>query len=186
MSKSKHEETLDAVKSAIKALEVLDEEQQKQAIRTITQLLGHAGVAGPNSDSSVGGTGSDGNLGGTPDITKMTPKAFLKTKKPVSDAERVTCLAYYLTHARDTQHFKTADITKLNTEAAQPALSNTTVAVDNATRSNQYLAIATGGKKQITPLGEAVVEALPNQDTVKTAIAEHGKRRRRKKAKKNS
>lgn len=180
MSKSKHEETLDAIKLAIKALESLDEEQQKQAIKTITQLLGHAtaGAEGLGSESN------DGGMAGTADITKMTAKAFMKAKKPMLDVQRVTCLAYYLTHAKSMPHFKTADITKLNTEAAQPALSNTTVAVDHATRTSQYLTTATGGKKQITPLGEAVVEALPNQEAVKAAVAEHGKPKRRKKAKK--
>jgi len=180
MSKPKHEETLDAIKSAIKALEVLDEERQKQAIKTISQLLGHAG----NVNEDTGSGGNDGAITGATDITKLTPKAFMKAKKPMFDVERVTCLAYYLTHVRGIPHFKTADITKLNTEAAQPALSNTTVAVDNATRTSQYLTTATGGKKQITPLGEAVVEVLPDQEAVKAAVAAHGKRKRRKKAKK--
>lgn len=180
MSKSKHEEILDAVKSAIKALEALDEAQQKQAIRTITQLLGQ--TESGNDDLGSG----NGETDRVSDITKLTPKAFMKAKKPILDTERVTCLAYYLLHARNIQHFKTADITKLNTEAAQSELSNPSVAVDNATRTSRYLASASGGKKQITPLGEAVVDALPNHDAVKAAIAEHGKRKRRKKAKKRS
>jgi len=178
MSKSKHEETLDAVKAAIKALEALDETQQKQALRTIRQLLGQTGNETDDQESDKGDENTD--------ITKQTPKAFMKAKKPSLDTERVTCLAYYLTHARNIQHFKTADITKLNTEAAQPALSNTTVAVDNATRTSQYLTSAPGRKKQITPLGEAIVEALPNHDAVKAAIADHGKIKRRKKSKKRN
>lgn len=146
-------------------------------------MLGHTNIVSDDSGSGTGGQIGDGGLVGG-DITKMTAKAFMKMKKPTSDVERVTCLAYYLSNAKGTQHFKTADITKLNTEAAQPALSNTSVAVDNATRGSQYLTIATGGKKQITPLGEAVVEALPDQNAVKAAIVEHGKKKRRKKAKK--
>src|SRR5436309_11534705 len=50
----------------------------------------------------------------------LSPKEFLRDKHPMTDVERVTCLAYYLAHYRDTPHFKTVDISTLNTEAAQP------------------------------------------------------------------
>src|ERR1700720_4579126 len=32
----------------------------------------------------------------------ISPKEFLRDKNPVTDVERVTCIAYYLTHYRDT------------------------------------------------------------------------------------
>src|SRR5438128_4773232 len=56
--------------------------------------------------------------------TELTPKQFLNEKQPANDIERVACLAYYLTHYRSIPEFKTLDISKLNTEAAQPKLSN--------------------------------------------------------------
>src|SRR2546429_7925043 len=37
----------------------------------------------------------------------MQPKEFLLDKQPKTDVERVACLAYYLTHYRETPHFKT-------------------------------------------------------------------------------
>jgi hypothetical protein len=55
-----------------------------------------------------------------------TPKQFLLEKEPRTDVERIACLAYYLTHYRDMPHFKTIDLNKLNTEAAQQRLSNPT------------------------------------------------------------
>ena len=48
-----------------------------------------------------------------------TPKEFMLQKQPNTDVERVACLAYYLAHYRDIPHFKTTDINKLNTDAAQ-------------------------------------------------------------------
>lgn len=54
----------------------------------------------------------------------MVPKEFMVQKRPRTDIERVACLGFYLTHYRDTPHFKTLDISKLNTEAAQPKFTN--------------------------------------------------------------
>lgn len=109
----------------------------------------------------------------------LTPKQFMAQKKPKTDAERITCLAYYLTNYRQTPHFKTKELTDLNTkEAAGTTFSNAAVAVSNATR-DQYLSPAGGGKKQITVRGEAVVEALPDREKVEAALQEHAARRRK-------
>jgi hypothetical protein len=67
----------------------------------------------------------------------------------------------------------------LNTEAAQPKMSNASVAARNAVQ-NQYLSLAGGGRKQITARGEAVVKALPDRDKVKSALEGHRVRKRRK------
>lgn len=99
----------------------------------------------------------------------LSPKEFLFQKKPQSDVERVAVLAYYLTHYRDTPHFKTLDISKLNTEAAQAKFSNTAYAVDNATKYG-YLVPATKGNKQLSAAGEQFVEALPDRDAAKQAM----------------
>ncbi len=101
-----------------------------------------------------------------------SPKLFMSQKKPASEIERITCLAYYLTHYRNVQAFKTRDLTKLNTEAAQPGFSNPAVFTRNADNA-QYLSKAGQGTKQITTLGEALVEALPDREKVKIAIAEN-------------
>jgi hypothetical protein len=80
--------------------------------------------------------------------------------------------------------FKTADLTKLNREAAQPLIGNPAQAVDNATKISQYLTQAGGGKKQITPRGEAVVDALPDREKVKAALIEIPLVKTKKRAKK--
>jgi len=98
-----------------------------------------------------------------------SPKEFLLTKKPATDVDRITCLAYYLTHFKNTPHFKTLDLSKLNTEAAQIKLSNAAQAVDNATRAG-LLVSAAKGNKQISAAGELYVQALPDKLAAKSAI----------------
>jgi hypothetical protein len=110
------------------------------------------------------------------DEQKPTPKEFLFQKQPKTDVERIACLAFYLTHFRDTPFFKTVDLAKLNTEAAQIKFSNAAYAANNATQSG-YLAPAPKGQKQITAAGEQFVAALPDRDAALQAIA---RARRRK------
>jgi hypothetical protein len=114
-----------------------------------------------------------------------TPKQFLALKKPKTQYERVACLAYYLTYNRQTPQFKTANISKLNTEAAQTRLSNPAVAVMHATNTYQYLTAAGGGKKQITTVGEALVDALPDRAKVAQAMAEERPKKKRAARKKS-
>ena len=66
-----------------------------------------------------------------------SPKDFLHEKDPDSETERFVCLAYYLMHYRGVQHFKTLDISELNTEAAQIKFSNSTAVASAA--ANQGL-----------------------------------------------
>jgi hypothetical protein len=112
--------------------------------------------------------------------TEMSPKQFLLEKQPSNDIERVACLAYYLTHFRNMPEFKTLDISKLNTEAAQPKFSNPSVPVDNATRRG-YLVATSGWGKQIGALGEQFVQALPDREAVKLVTDRVRLRKPRKK-----
>ena len=95
-----------------------------------------------------------------------TPKEFLLEKKPETNVERVACLAYYLTHYRDTPHFKNTDINLLNTEAAQIKLSNVSYTVNDAVKTG-YLAVAPKGTKQLSANGEQYVQALPDRGAAK-------------------
>jgi hypothetical protein len=113
---------------------------------------------------------------GFSDRPNLSPKDFLLEKEPQTDVERVACLAYYLTHFRDTPHFKTLDISKLNTEAAQPKFANAAYSVDNASKMG-YLAAAAKGQKQLSAIGERYVLALPHRDKAKEVLARHRQRR---------
>lgn len=110
---------------------------------------------------------------------EMTPKQFLMEKKPLTDVERVACLAYYLTYYRNEPFFKTIDISKLNTEAAQRKFANPAYAVDNATKQG-YLVPATNGRKQISAEGEIYVQKLPNFEEAKSVMANMRKRKQNK------
>ncbi len=95
-----------------------------------------------------------------------TVKAFMFDKSPRTDVERVACLAYYMAHYRGAPHFKTKDITALNTESAHRPFSNTAVAVDNATKMG-YLVPSVKGAKQISAPAERFVEALPDREAAR-------------------
>lgn len=119
--------------------------------------------------------------------TRGTPehaKKFLRAKNPNTTAQRIACLAYYLTHHQNTPQFKTRDITKMNSTAAGIRLTNPSMAVDNATKQSKYLAPAGRGKKQLTGFGEEVVNVLPDQSAVTALHKAEPARRKRKPRKK--
>lgn len=96
-------------------------------------------------------------------------KRFMHDKGPNTDVERVACLAYYLMHHRAMPHFKTKDITELNTEAAQRRFSNTAFAVENATKTG-YLVPSIKGCKQLSASGERFVELLPDRNAAREVM----------------
>jgi hypothetical protein len=169
-------EELKAMQAALAALTPLDEDGR---IRSVTWLAGALGVklAQPETGRSASGV-SGGDGGNSGDLG--TPRQFMAAKKPTTDVERVTCLAYYLTHVRGKPHFKTPELIDLNTEAAGTKISNPAQATGNAKDRNGYLADAGGGNRQITTLGDAVVEAMPDRTAVKAAIDAAPKKPRRK------
>lgn len=116
------------------------------------------------------------------DRSELPPKEFLFQKQPRTDIERIACLAYYLTHYRDTRQFKTIDLSKLNVEAAQIKFSNTAFAVVNAT-NGRLLVSAGKGFKQLSAIGERYVDALPNREAAKEILSTMRFRRSRRSTK---
>ncbi len=112
----------------------------------------------------------------------MSPKEFLLDKQPRTDVERIACLAYYLTHYRATAHFKTVDISLLNTEGAQPKFANTAYSANNAVKLG-YLVPSTKGQRQISAAGERFVQALPDRDAAKAAVEAIRRKPRMRRAK---
>jgi hypothetical protein len=186
---------LTALGLVLKALEPLKEDKRLFVLRTTMDRLGidsaAAGIRISPAAAPTPGVNAQPGIPvvslqpGTP-VAGVSAKEFMKTKQPITDVQRIACLAYYLTYNRNTTHFKTLDLTKLNTEAAGGSFSNPAVAVMHATSSYGYLAAAGGGKKQITALGEDIVTALPDQEQVKSIIAQSKSRKRRGSAKKKS
>jgi hypothetical protein len=174
---------VEALSTIVGVLKQLEPDVQKRVLQSVHAFLDipiqHKSVAHGDSAFSV----SKAVIGDefSRDRT-LSPKEFLRDKNPVTDVERVTCIAYYLTHYRDTPHFKTLDISALNTDAAQPKFSNASVAVDNA-RALGYLVPASKGNKQISAAGERFVELLPDRDAARESIRTFRPRRGSRKVK---
>jgi hypothetical protein len=182
-------EELSALGTVLETLEPLDEAKRLFVLRTAIERLGISGAGlgaqrATGLRDAAGGASDTGSPVAPTEVAGMTPKEFMRNKQPTTDVQRIACLAYYLTHGRGTAQFKTADLTRLNTEAACAPFSNATVAVMNATATSGFLAPAGGGRKQIAALGEDVVNALPNQEQAK-AVVTAGKKGRRRRTRKN-
>ncbi len=169
-----------AMDAAFGALSGLEPDEQKRALVWLIdklKLSGAVSIGAPAAGASTVHQQS-GVAAGTGSGAGLTPKQFMGQKKPKTDAERITCLAYFMTHQRETQQFKTKGLVELNKEAAGSPFSNAAVAVNNASRDH-YLAPAGGGLKQITLRGEAVVEALPDREKLQVALEENPARRKK-------
>lgn len=169
---------LEAMQKAFGALEPLSPDERHRAVQWLLGALGIKGAGSeegaPAEGNGAGSAGSGLGQGKTP-----TPREFIAQKKPGSAVDRIACLAYYLTKYRKTKTFKTKQLTALNTEAAARKFANTSRDVSNADRQNGYLVAAGAGSKQLTVRGEALVEALPDREAAKAALAAQPFKRRR-------
>lgn len=161
---------VEALSTIVSVLKQLDRQVQVRVLESVHAFLGIE-----NSPSSkpvpMSVEPSQSHLNFSLDRT-MSPKDFMRDKRPATDVERVACLAYYLAHYRNTPFFKTIDISTLNTEAAQPKFANASDAVENATKLG-YLVSATKGNKQISAVGEHFVELLPDRDAAREVARSH-------------
>jgi hypothetical protein len=178
-SDTQTEDQFHALEVVIKALQPLDAETRMRILHSVATFLG--GTASPTSpeSSSLLGEQVPTSYPSFSSDTSLSPKEFLLQKHPRTDVERVACLAYYLTHYRGTPQFKTLDLSKLNTEAAQPKFSNAANSVANAVK-RRYLVPAAKGYRQISASGEKFVEALPDREAARQAMAPVRPRRRTK------
>jgi hypothetical protein len=185
-----YKDEIAALGKVLQAVSDLTADAQQYVMRATIDRLGlatslGAGLAAPQAPGAQPPAGqlSAPQVGGqVPIDTASTAKQFVDQKRPANDVERVTCLAFYLAHFRNTHQFKTADITSLNTEAAQKKLSNTSNSVNNAQKALYLTNAAKRGQKQITAFGEKIVNALPDREAVAAVIAaekKHGMRRRK-------
>src|SRR5215207_4691674 len=171
------------MEAALGALEPLDSDQRLRAVTWLGQALGvnaidpsspmtpvATGAAGASAPAASKSTAEGKSAGGT-------PKQFLAQKNPKTDVERLTVLAYYLSKFRDVASFKTPELVDLNKEAAGRRFTNAPSTAKNAVRQN-YLTGAGSRERQITHLGERVVEALPDREAVKAVLEEAPKPRK--------
>jgi hypothetical protein len=167
-----------AISAMFQVLNGLEEESQQRVLQTVVTYYQSAFPIQPRI---LQRDAESPSIGPFSEDRSMSPKNFIMQKQPNTDVERVACLAYYLTHYRDIPHFKTLDISALNTEAAQPKFANATVSLDNATKMG-YLAPAPKGTKQLSGAGEVFVQKLPDREAAKTAMAAVKPRRKNRKS----
>jgi hypothetical protein len=178
---------LEILSQILAAIRKLDQEGQKRMIDTVATFLGilpKPGVIRANVPAVLVEDHDVGNIElREPSFSEdrsISPKQFMFDKQPITDVEKVACLGFYLTHYRDTPHFRTLDISKLNTESAQIKFTNAAVAVENAAKMN-YLVPAIKGAKQLSALGEQFVMALPDRDKARGIMKRARPRRRSQK-----
>lgn len=177
---------LQAVISALQRVDAAARERIFDAAATFLQL--DRGQATRHRLPSEHTTATSPGIGQTPhapypgfsEDTSLSPKDFLFHKQPRTDVERMAALAYYLTHYRDTPQFKTLDLTKLNTEAAQPKFSNAASSANNAVKQG-YLVPTTRGQRQLSAAGERFVAALPDREAARAAMNAGSPRRKTRK-----
>jgi hypothetical protein len=179
------------LQEVITALQRVDPSARQRIFETVATFLqiGRGGPAGHRlaseetaiSPRPVTGQQPQPTYPGFSEDTSMSPKEFLFQKQPRTDVERIAALAYYLTHYRDLSQFKTLDLTKLNTEAAQPKFSNAASSANNAVKQS-YLVPTTKGQRQLSATGERFVAALPDREAARAAMTTGAPRRRPRKS----
>ncbi|WP_257194809.1 MULTISPECIES: hypothetical protein [unclassified Bradyrhizobium] len=176
-----------ALSTIIEVLSRLDETSRARVLKSVSTFFHTALEDGPSAAGSAPrsepSTSHSSVVVHRPSFSQdlaPTPKQFLMEKQPQTDVERIACLAYYLTHYRDTPHFRTLELAKLNTEAAQPKFSNTAYAATNATSAG-YLVGASKNTRQLSGPGELFVMALPDREAAKAAMSSARRRSARRK-----
>lgn len=170
----------------IAELTPLSREAQKRMIDTVCIFFGipvASAVAARVPASSIGEVIKSEPKFSFSETEPPSPKRFMLDKAPTTDIERIACLAYYLTHYRSMPHFKTKDLSDLNTEAAQRRFSNATFAVVNATNAG-FLVPSVKGCKQLSAAGEQFVQALPDRDAARETLERINWRRGGKRSRK--
>jgi hypothetical protein len=179
----------EVLQKVIAALTPLSEEARRRILESAALFLRIDSrprhLSPPSHESDFRSFPSPASRSPFSEDTSMSPKDFLLEKQPRTDVERIASLAYYLTHYRGTAHFKTVDLSMLNTEAAQPKFANTAYSSNNAVKLG-YLVPSTKGQRQLSAIGERFVRALPDRDAAKAALESIRRRSRTKRPKKNS
>ncbi|MGC2518417.1 MAG: hypothetical protein WA373_04840 [Burkholderiales bacterium] len=136
----------------------------------------------PASPSAADGAGAS-ELLTTPLVLPAgaapSPRDFIATKNPMTEQERITCLAYYLYKFRKLEKFSAKELKDINGAAAQPMFNNISYTARDAATTG-YLASVGGGKKMLAMLGERVVDAMPNREKVAEVLKKYGRKNRRR------
>ncbi|MFZ1218849.1 MAG: hypothetical protein WAO00_06110 [Chthoniobacterales bacterium] len=155
----------------IELLSPLDQADREHVYRTIgtwfrmdMKMANSRADLYPVASTALGRDDSRGEEDKFSDRPLISVQDFILEKDPLTEVERLACLAYYLKHYQDMPHFKTLDLSKLNTEAAQRKLSNPALTASNATRDGFFVQAPKSGYRQLSAMGERFVQLLPNRE----------------------
>ena len=169
------------VANIIELLEPLSSQDREHVLRTVATWLrlglSQTGEPRLSIPAQAAITPDDEKFSNRP---VLSVKDFVFEKNPATDAERMACLAYYLTHYMETPHFKTTDLTRLNAEAAQRTFSNAALASSNAIRHGFFVSAPKAGFKQLSAMGERFVYALPDREAAEQIRQRMGARQNRR------
>lgn len=168
-----------ALVTVVQALEPLTESDRQWVLQSVASKWSvNIQLTAPNGSPMRPGSATTqmiqslaGNGEAAAAIANKDIRTFMRIKKPATDVERVACLIYYLAKTTGQVGCKSKDISQANIDFGGTKF-NMTRALDNATRRSKYLSSRGAQEKQLTPLGEDVVEALPDQAAVAAVIAE--------------
>jgi hypothetical protein len=183
--------SFELVAAIVRMLESLPREDQKHVLQTVVTWLHLADFPAQRAEiTSKSVSAEPASASSSEDYPfsgrrEITPKEFLLEKDPQTDSERMTCLGYYLTHFRDHPYFKTEDLSKLNTEAAQRKFANAALTAKNAVRDGFFVQAPKQGLRQLSALGEQYVQALPDHEAARL-VRKRMRVRRRSNSKKES
>jgi len=176
MKKQSRQSDIEALAKVVAAVELLEPPQQIWVLQTAasrfsltTNQLQQPGAKSKSDEITAALGSGDG---------EASPKEFLNAKNPRTQVQRIACLAYFLSKRRRTPRFNTRQLADLNSEAGWHGFSSPSVCVENASKA-KLLSLAGGGNKQLTSLGKALVDALPNQEFVKEIMSATGRRKGR-------
>jgi hypothetical protein len=173
--------------TVLKVFDGLTPDGQRKLINMVATHIGVANVfsvgtsRGDAISSTRPGPTHASPLGSFSEDRAMSAKEFIIQKQPRTEVERVACLGYYLTHYQDQPHFKSLDLSKINTEAAQPKMLNPARTTDHAVKNGLLVPAPVKGYKQLSAAAEKFIEALPDRDAAKAALASFASRRSKRK-----
>lgn len=170
MANDNSRQELDVLQNIISLLQPLEDSDRRRLLETVARFFDISGFPEIEPFLKVPNiigqrdkpTAYSSNL-------SLSPKEFIFEKQPTTDIEKITCLAYYLTHYQGMPQFKTIDLSKLNTEAAQPKFSNAAQTANNAIKA-RLLIPTSKGNRQLSAIGEKFVEALPDREAASSAL----------------
>ncbi len=153
---------LAAVQRSIETLSEYEPQQIERILRTVAAFFSisppHLGNAGANRPIPTETHG-----------TAPSVKEFMLEKHPTSNPDRMACLAYYIVHHRQVDEFKTEDLVRLNSEAAQLKFTDPIQATKDAVKAGLLIS-GEGGKRRISAIGETYVDALPDRRAARAVL----------------